>query len=54
MTGHPMAARGLKLVTCDTHGGLVAAIGAALPGASGQRCRTHDAVNLMSITPKSS
>lgn len=34
--------------------GLVAATGATLPGASWQRCRTHYAVNLMSITPKSS
>ena len=45
---------GVKLVTSDAHSGLVAAIGAALPGASWQRCRTHYAVNLMSITPKSS
>ena len=45
---------GVRLVTSEAHSGLVAAIGAALPGASWQRCRTHDAVNLMSITPKSS
>ena len=45
---------GVRLVTSDAHSGLVAAIGAALPGASWQRCRTHYAVNLMSITPKSS
>src|SRR6476646_7843977 len=45
---------GVKLVTSDAHSGLVAAIGAALPGASWQRCRTHYAVNLMSITRKSS
>jgi putative transposase len=45
---------GVKLVTSDAHSGLVTAIGAALPGASWQRCRTHYAVNLMSITPKSS
>ena len=32
---------GVKLVTSDAHQGLVAAIGAALPGASWQRCRTH-------------
>jgi hypothetical protein len=32
----------------------VEAIGAALPGASWQRCRTHYAANLMSATPKSS
>ncbi|MDP9461486.1 MAG: IS256 family transposase [Actinomycetota bacterium] len=52
-----LVARGLTgtmLVTSDAHAGLVAAIGATLPGASWQRCRTHYAVNLMSITPKSS
>ena len=43
---------GVKLVTSDAHAGLVASIGATLPGASWQRCRTHYAVNLMSITPK--
>ena len=32
---------GVKLVTSDAHAGLVAAIGATLPGASWQRCRTH-------------
>ena len=45
---------GVKLVTSDAHTGLVAAIGATLPGASWQRCRTHYAANLMSATPKSS
>ena len=45
---------GVKLVTSDAHGGLVAAIGATLPGASWQRCRTHYATNLMSVTPKNS
>jgi len=52
-----LVARGLTgtmLVTSDAHTGLVAAIGATLPGASWQRCRTHYAVNLMSITPKTS
>jgi putative transposase len=52
-----LAARGLsgvKLVTSDAHAGLVAAIGATLPGASWQRCRTHYAANLMSATPKAS
>jgi len=44
---------GVKLVTSDAHQGLVAAIGATLPGASWQRCRTHYAANLMSVTPKS-
>jgi len=32
----------------------LATIGATLPGASWQRCRTHYATNLMAITPKSS
>src|SRR6201991_2533753 len=32
---------GVRLVTSDAHDGLVAAIGATLPGASWQRCRTH-------------
>jgi putative transposase len=45
---------GVKLVISDAHAGLVAAIGATLPGASLQRCRTHYAANLMSVTPKSS
>nr|CAA65977.1 putative transposase [Mycobacterium celatum] len=52
-----LVARGLSgvaLVTSDAHPGLVAAIGATLPGATWQRCRTHYAVNLMSVTPKSS
>jgi putative transposase len=43
---------GVALVTSDAHGGLVEAIGAALPGSSWQRCRTHYAANLMSVTPK--
>ena len=45
---------GVKLVTCDAHSGLVAAIGATVPGATWQRCRTHYAANLMSTCPKSS
>jgi putative transposase len=45
---------GVKLVTSDAHAGLVSAVGATLPGASWQRCRTHYAANLMSATPKSS
>jgi putative transposase len=52
-----LVARGLSgvaLVTSDAHSGLVAAIGATLPGASWQRCRTHYTVNLMSICPKTS
>src|SRR6478672_10068243 len=45
---------GVKLVTSDAHAGLINAIGATLPGASWQRCRTHYATNLMAVTPKSS
>ena len=45
---------GVKLVTSDAHQGLVEAIGATLPGASWQRCRTHYAANLMGVTPKTS
>ena len=45
---------GVRLVTSDAHSGLVAAIGAPLPGAAWQRCRTHYAANLMSVTPKAS
>jgi putative transposase len=45
---------GVRLVTSDAHAGLVGAVGATLPGASWQRCRTHYAANLMSATPKSS
>jgi transposase-like protein len=45
---------GVRLVTSDAHAGLVAAIGATIPGAAWQRCRTHYAANLMSATPKAS
>src|SRR4051794_6194950 len=45
---------GVRLVTSDAHAGLVAAIGATLPGAGWQRCRTHYAANLMAATPKAS
>ena len=34
---------GVALVTSDAHTGLVDAVGATLPGASWQRCRTHQA-----------
>ncbi len=44
---------GVRLVTSDAHKGVVEAIAANLPGASWQRCRTHYAANLMSVTPKS-
>ena len=43
---------GVKLVVSDAHQGLVDAIGAALPGAGWQRCRTHFANNLRAKTPK--
>ena len=44
---------GVRLVTSDAHLGLVEAIAANLPGAPPwQRCRTHYAANLMSVTPK--
>jgi transposase-like protein len=51
-----LTARGLSgvaLVTSDAHAGLAEAIGATLPNASWQRCRTHYAANLMAVTPKS-
>src|SRR3954451_14736569 len=50
-----LVARGLSgvaLVTSDAHTGLVEAVGANLPGATWQRCRTHYTVNLMSVCPK--
>ena len=43
---------GVALVTSDAHAGLVEAIGATLPGASWQRCRTHYTANLMSDLPQ--
>jgi transposase-like protein len=46
--------KGVKLVTSDAHPGLVDAIGATLPGVAWQRCRTHYAANLMTVTPKKS
>lgn len=50
-----LVARGLSgvaLVTSDAHTGLVEAVGANLPGATWQRCRTHYTANLMSLCPK--
>jgi putative transposase len=38
---------GVKLVTSDAHAGLVAAVGATLPGAARQRCRTHYTTNFI-------
>jgi putative transposase len=43
---------GVQLVVSDAHGGLVDAIGAVLPGACWQRCRTHYVRNLMNQVPK--
>ena len=51
-----LVARGLSgvaLVISDAHEGLKAAIGAVLPGATWQRCRTHAARNLLSKVPRS-
>src|SRR3954449_3781872 len=45
---------GVQLVTSDAHRGLLDAVGATLPGAAWQRCRTHYAANLMAATPKAS
>jgi putative transposase len=44
---------GVRLVISDAHRGLVSAIGAALPGAQWQRCRTHYLRNLLAKVPKS-
>ena len=52
-----LAARGLtgvQLVISDDHPGLVDAIGATVPGASWQRCRTHYLRNLLTKVPKAS
>jgi len=43
---------GVQLVISDAHRGLVDAIGAALPGAAWQRCRTHYLRNLLTKVPK--
>ena len=45
--------KGVKLVISDSHEGLKAAVAAALPGASWQRCRTHFMRNLLTRVPKS-
>jgi putative transposase len=42
---------GVSLVGSDAHTGLVAALGAILPGAACQRCRTHYAAKLLSAPP---
>ena len=51
LTAHGMS--GVKLITSDAPGGLVAVID-TLPGAAWQRCRTHYVTNLMAVTPKAS
>jgi len=43
---------GVRLVISDDHQGLVEAIGAVLPGASWQRCRTHFMRNALCLVPK--
>ena len=43
---------GVRLVISDSHTGLKSAIGAALPGAAWQRCRTHFMRNLLCKVPK--
>jgi putative transposase len=43
---------GVELVISDAHGGIKAAIGQVLSGASWQRCRTHFMANLASRIPK--
>jgi putative transposase len=43
---------GVRLVVSDAHRGLVDAIGATVPGASWQRCRTHYLRNLLTKVPK--
>ncbi|MEV3927552.1 IS256 family transposase, partial [Actinomadura coerulea] len=47
------ALTGVQLVISDAHAGLVEAIGATLPGAAWQRCRTHYLRNLLTRVPKS-
>ena len=45
---------GVELVISDAHGGIKAALGTVLSGASWQRCRTHFMANLASRLPKAS
>jgi putative transposase len=45
---------GVRLITSDAHRGLVEAIGATLPGASWQRCRTHYLRDLLTKVSKTS
>ncbi|HEX2184427.1 MAG TPA: IS256 family transposase [Chloroflexota bacterium] len=43
---------GVELVISDAHGGLRAAIGAVLHGATWQRCRVHSLRNVLALVPK--
>ena len=43
---------GVQLAISDAHGGLTAALAAALPAAGWQRCRTHFAANLLAKVPR--
>jgi putative transposase len=43
---------GVELVISDAHGGLRAAIGAVLHGATWQRCRVHFLRNALAVVPK--
>jgi len=45
---------GVQLVISDAHSGLKAAIGAAMAGASWQRCRVHFLRNVLARVPKAS
>jgi hypothetical protein len=57
ISSRPWAAAGERSICgtpiSDAHTGLVAAIGAVLPGSSWQLCRTHYARNLLCQVPKS-
>jgi transposase-like protein len=44
---------GVRLVISGAHRGLIDAIGATLPGAASQRCRTHYLRNPLTKVPKS-
>ena len=52
--GRPRPDRGRGWSPPTPTPGWSTAIGATLPGAAWQRCRTHYAANLMSVTPKAS
>ncbi|WP_044481388.1 IS256 family transposase [Paenibacillus antibioticophila] len=44
--------RGVEIITSDSHGGLVKAIGQHLQGITWQRCQTHFMRNILDATPK--